>query len=118
MVNPDGVVALIDHGSAFAGVSYRPATDKNSFIPAYLRAWGPSNFATLLPAERLKKMPRLNYSRDKELRRWLESIDSGRLASVIQHYGIDPMPALTRLRGLLETQGNLSEAVCRFFAGA
>jgi 8-oxo-dGTP pyrophosphatase MutT (NUDIX family) len=106
-------VALIDHGSAFAGPSFDPARDKNSFIPYYLRAWKGDNWHGLLPEQRLRAMPSLNKDSDEQLRTWLEGVHGGDLEQVLARYGIDPQPSLERLvriRKLL-TEPSVSQAI-------
>lgn len=118
LVDEKGRVALIDHGSAFCGPRYSPSTDKSSFIPYYLRAWGPLDFMQHDPQERMKFMPVLTRDLDAELRAWLESIDPLKLGHTIHRYGIDPKPALTRLQVLRDARGSLSRTVNALFAGA
>jgi hypothetical protein len=106
-------VALIDHGSAFAGPSFDPARDKNSFIPYYLRAWKGDAWHDLLPEQRLRAMPSLNKDSDEQLRTWLEGVHGGDLEQVLARYGIDPQPSLDRLvkiRKLL-TAPSVSQAI-------
>jgi 8-oxo-dGTP pyrophosphatase MutT (NUDIX family) len=116
MVGPekDGhPVALIDHGSAFAGPSFDPARDKNSFIPYYLRAWKGDAWYDLPPEKRLRSMPALNQDSDDQLRNWLHGIHAGDVEAVLVRYGIDPQPSLDRLarvKRLLEAP-ILSEAL-------
>lgn len=116
MVGPekDGhPVALIDHGSAFAGPSFDPARDKNSFIPYYLRAWKGDAWYDLPPEKRLRSMPALNQDSDDQLRSWLHGIHAGDIEAVLVRYGIDPQPSLDRLarvKRLLEAP-ILSEAL-------
>lgn len=116
MVGPekDGFpVALIDHGSAFAGPSFDPARDKNSFIPYYLRAWKGDAWHDLQPSQRLRAMPSLNEDSDEQLRKWLEGIHGGDLEQVLARYGIDPQPSLERLAKIrrLLTEPSVSQAI-------
>lgn len=100
MMDTEGGVRLIDHGSAFAGSSFDPANDKNSFIPGYLRVWGPDNFRDLPYKERNRYMPRLAASIATRLGAWINSIHSEEISSILHRYGIDPQPTLDRLAKL------------------
>lgn len=100
MMNEDGEVRLIDHGSAFAGPDFDPANDKNSFIPGYLRAWGPDNFKDLPYKERSRYMPRVAEGVAKRLKLWLDSIHGNVISAILHRYGIDPQPTLDRLAKL------------------
>lgn len=120
MVGPekDGhPIALIDHGSAFAGPSFDPARDENSFIPYYLRAWKGDSWHSLLPEQRLRAMPSLNEDSDDQLRSWLEGVHAGDVEAVLARYGIDPQPSLDRLvrvRKLL-AEPSVSQAINRLW---
>lgn len=103
MMNEEGKVRLIDHGSAFAGPDFDPANDKNSFIPGYLRAWGPDNFQELTYKERNRYMPRVAESVARKLGAWLNGIHAETLAAILYRYGIDPQPSLDRLAKLKGT---------------
>jgi len=97
-------VVLIDHGSAFAGKDFSPATDKYTFTPAYLRAVCPDNFSSMTSEEKLKVLPRVSQIQELKLRNWMFSLDDKILAEVCYRYGIDPSPELARL--------NLLKAMC------
>lgn len=97
-----GVVRLIDQGSAFAGKHFDPAHDRYSFVPFYLRAWAPPTFNKLTVAEKLRYMPRLSRPEEAALKVWINSLDEDRTSKVITRYGVDPHPALDRLRRLKE----------------
>jgi GNAT superfamily N-acetyltransferase len=97
MVSPDGECKLIDHGSAFAGSGFDPAHDKNSFVPYYLRARVPSGAWNDLSArDRERRMPTLSENSEKRVRAWFQALDAGRMASILQEYGINPQPCLER----------------------
>lgn len=117
MVNDDGDIKLIDHGSAFAGSGFDPAHDQNTFVPAYLRAWSPANFNQLRPEEKLRTMPKASKPIDKLLQEWISSIDPDQLAATLTRYGIDPGATLERLerfKDLMEL-GPASEAIDKFW---
>jgi hypothetical protein len=92
-------VKLIDHGSAFAGVSFDPAKDGVSFVPYYLRP-GVVGFTKLTTDEKLRKLPRLNAENEAKLKKWLLGLDAKILGQLITLYGIDPAPELNRLEKL------------------
>lgn len=110
-------VALIDHGSAFAGSQFDPAHDKNSFIPYYLRAWRAEGWNKLTPEERLRSMPVISGDTEKQLRDWFHGINAAELEQVLHRYGIDPQPSVDRLARVkaLLAEENLSEAVNRLW---
>lgn len=98
MVSSDDMeVALIDHGSAFAGPSFSPAKDHNSFIPYYLRTGAGPSFRSLPMERKLYSMPHVGKEINDELKLWLNDINVDKLKYVLQVYGIDPLPALQRL---------------------
>ena len=99
MVNGDKVY-LIDHGSAFAGKSFCPATDKYTFTPAYLRALAPQNFKSMTADQKLKSLPRLHEDQSKKLGLWIVGLDEKILAELCYKYGIDPSPEIDRLKNL------------------
>lgn len=100
MMNEEGRVRLIDHGSAFAGPDFDPANDSKSFIPGYLRAWAPDNFKELSYKERNRYMPRVAEGVAKKLSSWLNGIHAETIAAIVYRYGIDPQPSLDRLAKL------------------
>lgn len=116
MVGPqaDGYpVALIDHGSAFAGDAFDPANDKNSFIPYYLRVWRAESWAKLTPAERLRAMPTVSGDTERQLREWFHGLHVEDLEALLHRYGIDPGPEVqrfARVKALL-AEDNFSEAI-------
>jgi hypothetical protein len=93
-------VFLIDHGSAFAGPSFSPATDQYTFTPAYLRALAPPNFKSLSSNEKLKSLPRLNEYQAKKLGDWIVGLEEAVVAEICYKYGIDPKPEIDRLNNL------------------
>lgn len=99
MVGADGAVKLIDHGSAFAGRSFDPATDRNTFTPYYLRFATPLdvNFNTLLPEEKLEYLVEAPDLARGVLRAWLATLDGSMLRVQLTRYGIDPEPSCSRL---------------------
>lgn len=99
MVRGDQVY-LIDHGSAFAGKSFSPATDKFTFTPAYLRSLAPANFKTMTADQKLKSLPRLHEDQSKKLGEWILSLDGKIMAEICYRYGISPEPELERLKNL------------------
>lgn len=110
-------IALIDHGSAFAGPDFDPATDQNSFIPYYLRAWHPEGWGELDMEQKLRSMPSVSGDVDRQLREWFQGINAEDLEAVLFRFGINPAPSVARLakfKALLE-KPNLSEAVNRIW---
>lgn len=98
MVDPEGAVRLIDHGSAFAGTEFDPAHDGGSFVPYYLRAWAlDENFNKLSPEDKIRNLPRVPHSVAQELKTWAANISVENLKYICQKYGIDPSATLARL---------------------
>ncbi len=92
-----GDVRLVDHGSTFAGESFAPGSDRNSFVPAYLRAWTNSNFSAMSPIDKLKHMPRLTRRAEEDLADWIDDLDPATIQNVCTRYGINPVPTTERL---------------------
>jgi hypothetical protein len=117
MVDDEGNVRMIDHGSAFAGPSFDPAHDKNAFVPYCLRAWGPEAFNTLPPEQKAKYLPRVGRQVADKLHSWLTSINPNVLAATLTRYGINQAPSLDRLAKLknMATEMPVDEAVNRFW---
>jgi 8-oxo-dGTP pyrophosphatase MutT (NUDIX family) len=110
-------VALIDHGSAFAGSHFDPAHDRNSFIPYYLRAWKAEGWQDLTPEQKLRAMPAVSGDTEKQLREWFHGINLADLETLLHRYGIDPAPSAARLAKVkaLLAEPNFSEAVNRIW---
>lgn len=93
----NGEVRLIDHGSAFAGVDFKPGHDKFSFVPFYLRALAAGDFNKLSPEQKLRSLPRLSAVLEGEFKHWLISLDSGLMSKLLIINGVDPVASLARL---------------------
>jgi hypothetical protein len=97
-----GEVRLIDHGSALAGIDFRPAQDKYSFIPYYIRAVAPGDFDKLSPAQKLLSLPRLYTPINEEFGKWIQGLSEEPLSKLLIISGIDPLPSLARLDTIKE----------------
>lgn len=119
LINDEGDIRLIDHGSAFAGVHFNPAHDCESFTPYYLRYTTPKDvvFNTLKPSEKLGYMPDLPMSAQNRLRGWLMSLDSSQLERNLERFGIEPGPSLHRLKQVQQVGSDLAGFVNRIWAG-
>lgn len=121
MANGVGDLKLIDHGSAFAGNSFDPAYDKNSFIPYYLRYSAPSDksFNLLNLKEKMRFMPHAPENVRPALLNWILSIHPSALSTVILEYRIAPEPMLHRLAKLQKMCNSESPDICinRLWAG-
>lgn len=100
LASPEGKVYLIDHGSAFAGLEFDPAVDKNSFVPGYLRAWAPKAFHRLPIAEKLKYLPSVPEDAERHLRAFLGALDAKVLEGLLGQYSISTEATLLRLAKL------------------
>lgn len=111
LMAPDGSIALLDHGSTFAGQDFNPAQDDSSFIPYYLRYRVEKGFKKLDSKERLDKIARADPRIDDMLRNWVNHINPTTISSLIQSFGIDPTPSLNRLNDIKMHEGSLSDYV-------
>lgn len=91
-------IGLIDHGSAFAGPSFDPGNDKDSFVPYYLRAWAGPGFHGLDHAGQLEEMPQLSGEADQALREWVEALNPKEIEGIMHKFGLDPEPVVARLK--------------------
>jgi hypothetical protein len=104
-------VALIDHGSTFAGKDFNPGHDKSSFVPYYLRVWGPDRgWSTADGHQRLRWLPTLHPATDSGLRDWVGSLRPEALEQELHRYGINPEPELERLKALQEAVAGADSA--------
>jgi hypothetical protein len=114
-------VALIDHGSAFAGPGFNPGLDTKSFIPYYLRLFGSRGISKLSPEERVKTLPVLDAETDTYLWDWVDDLKPGVIDSIMKEYGIGEVgrkAVLDRLHGLQTFDGdNLSAYLDGLWAG-
>jgi 8-oxo-dGTP pyrophosphatase MutT (NUDIX family) len=107
MVNSKDEVQLIDHGSAFAGPSFDPGHDNNSFVPYYLRAWClDENFTKIDTETKLKSLPRVPGAVADELKRWFGDIVPENVRLVCTRYGINTEPTMDRLQKVSVRLGN------------
>lgn len=118
MLGPGGEVKLIDHGSSFAGPSFNPGHDPNSFVPFYLRYRVP-RWSRVPPEEKLGLMAHLRDPQDQELRRWVRAIDEDAVIGILHADGLNPDPVVARLRQLkeLSESENFFLALDRLWAG-
>ncbi len=118
LINKEGDIKLIDHGSTFAGPSFDPANDSKSFIPAYLRAWYSDNFIKLTPEQRLSHMPSCPRQAEESYDVWLDSITVEDISKLLDEYGIIDRASIQRfetLRGIPHSER--IESLLRFWAG-
>lgn len=99
MLGPGGSVKLIDHGSAFAGPSFDPAHDPDSFIPFYLRYTVP-RWSKVPTEEKPDAMAAIRPQQDADLREWVMGIDADAVAHVCRRDGLNPDPVVARLKHL------------------
>jgi hypothetical protein len=121
MINDEGHVALIDHGSSFAGFSFNPGNDDNSFVPYYLRVWGPDKgWNKMSKDQQLASLPRLPDAMDEVLKKGVLRLDIHDLSEVLLRYGINPAPSVARLKkvqSFAEKPSNLSVGLNRMWTG-
>lgn len=100
MVSPDEdgyKIALIDQGSALAGISFAPGTDPKSFIPYYLRVWRAKDWKDLDLEQKLKAMPEVHGDNEEYLRQWTLGLRTEDLESILVRYGVTAQASLARL---------------------
>lgn len=97
----DGDLKLIDHGSAFAGDDFAPATDPDTFVPAYLTAFAPLDFTKLTSGEKLAALPRLGRDAASALKVWLIGLSEVDTAAAIHRLGVEAEPCARRLDKLV-----------------
>jgi hypothetical protein len=92
-------IALIDHGTTFAGKDFHPGADQKAWIPFYLRAWFPKdNFNKLTPQAKLVRMPTAGQETQRIVQDWVyHTLHADTLAAILHRYGINPEPELNRL---------------------
>jgi hypothetical protein len=119
LMNPDGEIRLIDHGSTFAGVHFDPAHDRQSFTPYYLRFMLPfgSTFNTFAPKDKLAVMPDLPAAAAMRMKSWLAGLSEDVMADVLRSFDIDPRPEIMRLRQIKNAAGDLGRFVNGLWAG-
>lgn len=117
MANSDGRVVLIDQGSAMAGRKFNPAKDPNSFVPYYLRVWGPDDFMKLHSIEKLKALPKLSLDIDNQLKDWIKSINIQKVFEVFDEYKINKEPFIERFNMIANYPGPVYIALNRFWSG-
>lgn len=100
-------VALIDHGSAFAGPGFNPGLDSDSWVPYYLRVWSHGKWKDLTFEERIKALPRAPADMEQSLFHWALGINPERLAAIMQRYGIHAGPSLERLQKIKACKENM-----------
>ena len=120
LMNPQGEVHLIDHGSTFAGMHFDPAHDRQSFTPFYLRFMTPQGeaFNTLKPDQKMAIMPDLPASAANRMKAWLASLSETELSDILREFDINPQPALMRLQQIKSAAGDLGRFVNALWAGA
>jgi hypothetical protein len=114
MIGPDDEVALIDHGSAFAGSAFDPAHDQNSFVPYYLR-FGIKGFNSLTTDEKLARLPTVTAEIRDHISQWLLRLDAARFQQILEHYGVDPGPSLARLAQVRMQRGDIDAQINRMW---
>lgn len=100
MMQHEGDVKLIDHGSSGAGTAFDPAGDRATWVPLFLRAWAPAGFNQMSPDERLRYLPRLGRQAETEFNQWLQGLQAVDVEQIEKKYGLDPTPMLIRLAQL------------------
>jgi hypothetical protein len=91
-------IKLIDHGSAFSGVDFHPATDQYSFVPYYLRALCPLGFGKMPVEEKLKYLPRVSEDINKDLRFWIDGLSEEIVTDIMGLYGMNSEAVILRLK--------------------
>lgn len=95
----DAGLYLIDHGSAFAGDAFAPATDPDVFTPAYLRLLtaDPGKWSQLTPGQRYREMPRLQEGVAGQVAGWIKDVKGDELVGAFSTFGIEWGPVIQRV---------------------
>lgn len=106
LVDDFGNFLLIDHGRTFANAQFDPPNDSKIFVPFYLRAFAPKGFSKMSPEEKLRYMPQYPEpnTNDAKAASW-HLPDPAKLSALLQKFGIDPIPALMRLKDVVKASG-------------
>lgn len=90
-------ISLIDHGSSFADLSAEARDDKKQFVPYILRRDGYKN--KMSPNDKKAHMPTIDEPEtSKRVEDYIKALDADKLHDSIVSYGLDPRPAITRLK--------------------
>lgn len=117
MFSRDWEIALIDHGSAFADESFDPVHDKNSFVPYYIRCWGPhKGWSKLTDEQRIQTVPAAKADVDAKIRKWAMSIDVGLIEKTLSVFGVDYRPTVDRLKKI-QTELPIQENASAYLIG-
>ncbi len=115
-----GNCKLIDHGSSFAGPSFNPGKDEDSFVPFYLRYHADENFYQMDDSQKLESMPKLPPNHDRVLAEWIRDLEPATLEFVLRKFGIDVDASMARLRKiqmLNPNEGSVSLALNKMWLG-
>jgi hypothetical protein len=110
-------IAVIDHGSAWAGPNFAPGHDTKSFVPYILRVFAGPDFSKKTPAERVRVLPELNQTQDADFRKWVHSLDPALVASVAEAHGIGDVAIKAALGRLDELQTYAGPSESAFLNG-
>jgi len=114
-------IALIDHGSSFAGPNFNPGRDSKSFTPYILRVFAPAGYTKKKPEDRIDGLPKLTPAGDSALKKWVQSIDPALISETMGSHGIgnvEQEAVLERLSDLQHFTGpSLSRYVNELWAG-
>lgn len=114
-------IALIDHGSAFAGPNFNPGRDSKSFTPYFLRVFAPTGYSKKKPEDRIEGLPVLTPAGDIALKKWVHGIDPSLISETMGSHGIGKVEqeaVLERLSDLQHHEGaRLSRYVNELWAG-
>jgi len=116
LIDEDHNIKFIDAGSSFSGPSFNPASDVKSWVPIYLRVYGPYKFNQLSPKQKFDSIPAASREGDLDLARWVSSISEREITEILNNYEINPQPVLNRLKMLKDYNGPKSEFLRKFYS--
>lgn len=117
-VDPDSSAAYLCGNERAFAENFRPADDKRSFLPCYMRVWGPARWNSLIPAEKRAQWPGASVL-DGELSEWLLGLLEEPVKLACSERGLDPLPVLARLGALRAASAEMGfgRALARAWCG-
>lgn len=104
LVDTEGNVKLIDHGTSFAGFSFNPAVDNKSFIPTYLRFGAPGDWQLMSAEEKYSHMPHPTKEMAETVSMWIDYLKVEPMVEIMERYGIIPDAIVARFNIIKELE--------------
>ncbi len=118
LVSPKAEIAMIDHGSAFAGRNFAPALDPNSFIPYYLRAWHQNlEWHKISSQERVEAMPQPSPQQSRDFETLVATMPIRASFSVLYKVAPQTLPSVIARYEKLLMESNKLVWLLKWWAG-